>query len=101
MLINDVDSPPDLHLLDHFNFPPSHLEPISSLHWAATEESYTLPDLPLETEELETALASTSGERTKENSRNSRELAKVKKRKATYDKANEIREDWFRGDFDG
>ncbi|GAA5821415.1 hypothetical protein JCM11251_004612 [Rhodosporidiobolus azoricus] len=93
LVINDADSPPDLHLVESFNFSSSDLSPIASMHWAATEESWTPPDLPLE---MEDAPPTEGGAK-----RNSREAGKLKKRKATFDKAREAREDFFRGDFDG
>ncbi|GAA6028044.1 hypothetical protein JCM8097_001845 [Rhodosporidiobolus ruineniae] len=90
MVINDADSPPDLHLLDSFNFSPSDVEPVASINWAATEEDWTPADLP-----LEVAAEAEGGKR------NSREAGKLKKRKAAFDKAKEAREDFFKGDFDG
>ncbi|GAA5979467.1 hypothetical protein JCM11641_005404 [Rhodosporidiobolus odoratus] len=91
-LINDADSPPDLHLLDSFNFSPSDLAPVASLHWAATEESWTPPDLPLELEEVPEGAPP---------KRNSRDNSKLKKRRQTYEKAKEARADFFRGEYDG
>ncbi|GAA5976381.1 hypothetical protein JCM10908_005479 [Rhodotorula pacifica] len=143
MVINDADSPPDLHLLESFNFSPEDLAPISSLHWAATQESWSPPDLPLGTtadpeealsnatatatateeagkvdadvkvEEGGVAPATTAEEgstaakaaetapRPPVPRRNNRETLKLKKRRATFEKAREAREDFFRGEFDG
>jgi tRNA (adenine-N(1)-)-methyltransferase non-catalytic subunit len=88
MAINDADSPPDFHLLESFNFSPSDLAPISSLHWAATEESYIPPDLPLEIPD------------NTPKSKSTREQAKMKKRRATFDKSQASRDDFLTGDFD-
>lgn len=130
MIVNDADSPPDLHLLESFNFSPQDLAPIASLHWAATQESWSPPDLPLGTadtsaeggggERNEAAMpveaattevkkdelaggAATTPETTapKPPRKNNREALKLKKRRATFEKAREAREDFFRGDFDG
>lgn len=98
LVINDFDSPPDLHLLDSFNFSPSDLSPITSIHWAATEESYTPPDLPLELTEV---VEDVNGLEKAGKQRNNREMIKLKKRKLTYDKTKEAREEFFRGGFDG
>lgn len=88
MVINGVDSPPDLHFMSSFNFAPSQREPIRSLHFAATQESWAPADLPLEIEDPAQV-------------RNSRDWSKVKKRKALYDKLNETRQEFFDGGFDG
>lgn len=129
MIVNDADSPPDLHLLESFNFSPQDLAPIASLHWAATQESWSPPDLPLGTadtgaeggggegtagaegaattevkkDEAGAADAATTTETTapKPPRKNNREALKLKKRRATFEKAREAREDFFRGDFDG
>lgn len=89
LVINGVDSPPDLHLLESFNFNPAELEPITSMHFAATEESWTPPALPLELEDV-------PGKQ-----RNTRDIVKIKKRKAVYDKAQATRDEFFAGGFDG
>ncbi|GAA5891358.1 hypothetical protein JCM6882_004670 [Rhodosporidiobolus microsporus] len=94
LVVNDADSPPDLHLLESFNFSASDISPVTSIHWAATEESWTPPDLPLE---LQDAPNQPEGAP----KRNSREAGKLRKRKATFDKAREARDDFFRGEFDG
>ncbi|KPV76565.1 uncharacterized protein RHOBADRAFT_13002 [Rhodotorula graminis WP1] len=85
MVVNDADSPPDLHLLDTFNFGAAETSPIVSLHWAATDPSWSPPDLPLEA--------------AKRN--NSRDVQKLKKRRAAFDKAREAREEFLTGGFDG
>lgn len=135
MIVNDADSPPDLHLLESFNFSPQDLAPIASLHWAATQESWSPPDLPLGTADtgaegggegegtaaampVEVEGASTEVKKDvlaggaaeadanaatapKPPRKNNREALKLKKRRATFEKAREAREDFFRGDFDG
>ncbi|GAA5862650.1 hypothetical protein JCM3774_001091 [Rhodotorula dairenensis] len=117
MIVNDADSPPDLHLLESFNFSAVDLAPISSLHWAATQESWSPPDLPLGSAaapppptSAEDAVA-VADERKEQDDpqqqqggvprKNTRETLKLKKRRATFDKAREAREDFFRGEFDG
>ncbi|KAM0754737.1 Gcd10p-domain-containing protein [Meredithblackwellia eburnea MCA 4105] len=89
MIINDSDSPPDVHILESFNFSAEQTSNIASLHWAATEEDWAPPDLPLE---LDPSTAK---------SKNSRELTKIRRRKATFDKAKEGRDDFLSGKFDG
>lgn len=89
LVINDADSPPDLHILETFNFTPAELEPIASIHWAATEESYIAPDLPMEVPEG-----------TPKN-KSAREQTKIKRRKAVFDKTQQTREEYFAGGFDG
>ena len=89
LVINDCDSPPDLHILESFNFTQELLAPIAAIHWAQTEDAWTPPDLPLEVEPQEVK------------GKNTRELVKVKKRKATFDKAKEAREEFLAGGFDG
>ncbi|GAA5858279.1 hypothetical protein JCM1840_001127 [Sporobolomyces johnsonii] len=127
LVLNDADSPPDLHLVESFNFSPSDLAPIQSIHWAATDPEWSPPDLPLEAEEsalLAASAAAGSGEGTREEqhegddkdeekdkaeakrqrnerNKNSRELGKLKRRKATFEKAREARDEFFRGQFDG
>ncbi|BGP23270.1 eukaryotic translation initiation factor 3 62 kDa subunit [Rhodotorula toruloides] len=102
-VINDADSPPDLHLLEHFNFSPSDLAPITSIHWAATDESWSPPDLPLELAELdkekerEAEAAKGMGKEGSAPKRNTRELHKLRKRKATFEKVQEARDEYFRG----
>ena len=88
-MINDVDSPPDLHLLESFNFSPAYLEPIIAMNWAATEESYVPPELPLEVAE------------NTPKSKSIREQSKIRKRKATFDKMQQTRDEFFKGGFDG
>lgn len=117
MVINDADSPPDLHLIESFNFPveSSALDPIQSIHWAATESSWVPPDLPLEStstpvspvvlEELE-GVSEEEKEREMKRVRNlrnkqQRELNKLKKRKGTFDKSRMAREEFFKGEYDG
>ncbi|BGO90082.1 hypothetical protein NBRC10512_004020 [Rhodotorula toruloides] len=106
-VINDADSPPDLHLLEHFNFSPSDIAPITSIHWAATDESWSPPDLPLELAELdkekerETEAAKGKGKEGSAPKRNTRELHKLRKRKATFQKVQDARDEYFRGGFDG
>ncbi|BGP14425.1 tRNA (adenine(58)-N(1))-methyltransferase non-catalytic subunit trm6 [Rhodosporidiobolus nylandii] len=94
LVVNDADSPPDLHLVESFNFSASDLAPVQSVHWAATEESWTPPDLPLE-------VAETPDPTVEGGKRNTREASKLRKRRATFDKAKEARDEFFRGDFDG
>jgi tRNA (adenine-N(1)-)-methyltransferase non-catalytic subunit len=127
MVINDADSPPDLHLLEQFNFSSSpDLDPIRSVHWAATEPSWSPPDLPLgeeegngtseDTVEITTAELKeqvdadpTKTEEEKERefkrlrnlkNKNQRELNKLKKRKGTFEKAKQAREEFFKGGYD-
>lgn len=90
LVINDFDSPPDLHLSEHFNFLPSALDPVISIHWAATDPAYVAPELPMELEPIEEG-----GQK-----KNSREAAKLKKRKATFEKSQEAREELFDGGWD-
>lgn len=116
MVINDADSPPDLHLLESFNFPQDStaLNPIQSLHWAATESTWVPPDLPLESTSTPIAavvpeeLEGTEEEKEKEikrirNLRNKlqRESNKLKKRKGTFEKGQKARDEFFRGEYDG
>lgn len=106
MVINDADSPPDLHLLDSFNFSASALAPIASLHWAATSTTWTPPDLPLELADLDRSDAAAGVAQqlppgTKAPKRNSRDVQKLRKRKAAFDKAKEARDEYFAGGFDG
>lgn len=89
LVINGVDSPPDLHLLDSFNFNPDELSPITSMHFAATEESWSPPALPLDVEDAATKV------------KNTRDIVKIRKRKAVYDKAKETRDEFFAGGYDG
>ncbi|GAA5985034.1 hypothetical protein JCM5350_003320 [Sporobolomyces pararoseus] len=120
MIINDADSPPDLHILESFNFPSTpDLDPIRSIHWAATETDWSPPDLPLETTETNTEPPApevkadgveeekTEEEKEREfkrlrNLRNKaqRELNKLRKRKSTFDKAKQAREEFFKGEYD-
>lgn len=86
--MNDADSPPDLHIIDSFNFSPVQLSPICSIHWAATDPAYIPPDLPLEIPEGTPKAKST------------REQNKVKRRKILFDKTKMTREDFFKGEFD-
>jgi tRNA (adenine-N(1)-)-methyltransferase non-catalytic subunit len=119
MIINDADSPPDLHILETFNFPSTpDLDPIHSVHWAATEVDWSPPDLPLETmDQPEEAVVEAKAEivedgKTEEekerefkrlrNLRNKaqRELNKLRKRKGTFEKAKRAREEFFKGEYD-
>lgn len=88
MVINDADSPPDLHIIDSFNFTPAQLAPIESIHWAATQPGYSPPDLPMEIPEGTPKAKSI------------REQTKVKRRKALFEKTNQARDEFFRGGFD-
>lgn len=88
MVINGKDSPPDLHLLDSFNFDPADTELIRSLNFASTQPSWTIPDLPTEVEDPSTV-------------KNSREWAKLRKRKNQVDRTEATREEFFAGGFDG
>ncbi|GAA6064134.1 hypothetical protein JCM10212_005135 [Sporobolomyces blumeae] len=149
MVVNDADSPPDLHLVEPFNFSATDLEPIHYVHWAATEPSWTPPELPLEHEAVpprrvpSSAAATTAAadegtgsnrledrtgdstaaesevpsgteqgqtdeekEREMKRLRNlrnkvQREAAKLKKRRATFEKAREMRDEFFAGEYDG
>lgn len=100
--------------MDSFNFSTSSTDLIESIHWAATEESYIPPDLPLEVDPIilnkaqshTNAVASgsvvgnpaTGGIR---NSKLIREQTKLKKRKFTFDKFQAARDEFFAGGFDG
>ncbi|POW14878.1 hypothetical protein PSHT_07299 [Puccinia striiformis] len=44
-VLNNADSPPDLHLLELFNLPKSVLGPLKSLNWAQTEADWTTSDI--------------------------------------------------------
>lgn len=109
MIVNDADSPPDLHLLDTFNFSAAETSPIASLHWAATDPAWTPPDLPLEVEDVaqprdgeaegEGAGAGRGKGAAKRN--NSRDVQKLRKRRAAFDKAKEARDEFLAGGFDG
>ncbi|GAA5921494.1 hypothetical protein JCM3775_003074 [Rhodotorula graminis] len=113
MVVNDADSPPDLHLLDTFNFGAAETSPIASLHWAATDPSWSPPDLPLEVGDLaaaDKAVAAVDdgeGDKGKDKGKeaakrnNSRDVQKLKKRRAAFDKAREAREEFLAGGFDG
>ncbi|GAA6051958.1 hypothetical protein JCM3770_002984 [Rhodotorula araucariae] len=108
MVVNDADSPPDLHLLETFNFSAAETAPLASLHWAATDPAWTPADLPLEAADLDRLAAASTGAAAaaggadgKETKRNSRDLQKLRKRKAAFDKAKEVRDDYFAGGFDG
>lgn len=120
MIINDADSPPDLHILDSFNFPSSpDLDPIRSIHWAATDRDWTPPDLPLEASEAALEIVApepkaddaaddkTEEEKERElkrlrnlRNKNQRELNKLRKRKSTFEKARQAREEFFKGEYD-
>ncbi|GAA5835051.1 hypothetical protein JCM9279_007183 [Rhodotorula babjevae] len=124
MVVNDADSPPDLHLLDTFNFGAAETSPIASLHWAATDPAWSPPDLPLDLAAADKAASKASAaaaaaaaavvdgedgeadkakdkvkEATKRN--NSRDVQKLKKRRAAFDKAREARDEFLAGGFDG
>ena len=118
MVVNDADSPPDLHLLDTFNFGAAETSPIASLHWAATDPTWSPPDLPLEVGDLAAAdkaaaAAAVDGpdeqdkgkdkDKVKEAAKrnNSRDVQKLKKRRAAFDKAREARDEFLAGGFDG
>ncbi|KDE04895.1 hypothetical protein MVLG_04653 [Microbotryum lychnidis-dioicae p1A1 Lamole] len=90
IIINDFDSPPDIHITESFNFPPSALEPIGSLHWGMTEPSWVPADLPLEISQA-----------VLEKTKNSRDIAKIKRRKAAFELMENTRKDFFAGGFDG
>lgn len=60
------------------------------MHFAATEEAWAPPALPLDLAEA------TAGK-----AKNTRDVIKIKKRKAVYDKAKETRDEYFNGGFDG
>ncbi|GAA5929626.1 tRNA 1-methyladenosine methyltransferase subunit GCD10 [Sporobolomyces koalae] len=125
MIVNDADSPPDLHLLESFNFAATpDLDPIQTVHWAATEPAWTPPDLPLETGDALAdqpaqiapgtlkveADAEAMSEEEKERelkrlrnlrNKNQRELNKIRRRKSTFDKAKLARQEYFNGEYDG
>ncbi|OAV86667.1 hypothetical protein, variant [Puccinia triticina 1-1 BBBD Race 1] len=44
-VINNADSPPDLHLLELFNLPTSALAPLKSLNWAQIEADWTTNEI--------------------------------------------------------
>jgi len=44
-VINNADSPPDLHLLELFNLPEEMLAPMKSLNWAQTEADWTTDEI--------------------------------------------------------
>lgn len=100
LVINDADSPPDLHLLESFNYSAETVDHVSAIHWAATEEFYIPPDLPMELEEEGEGTG--SGEKkSKGKSKILRELNKLKRRKAVFDKTKKARDDFFEGGYDG
>jgi tRNA (adenine-N(1)-)-methyltransferase non-catalytic subunit len=88
LIINDADSPPDLHIIESFNFTPEQLAPITSIHWAATLQDYVPPDLPLEIPEGTPKAKSI------------REQTKIKRRKTLFDKTSDTRASLFAGGFD-
>ena len=75
-------------MMDNFNFTSLQTSTITSIHWAATQATYTPPDLPLEIAE-NTA-----------KSKNLREQAKLKRRKELFEKSSQAREDYLNGGFD-
>ena len=97
LVVSDIDSPPDLHVTEAFNFNPKAMVPLASLNWAATVPGWIPSDLPLEVE------VGGGGGAAEAPSKNKlqREAAKLRKRKAALDKANADREDFFRGQYDG
>ncbi|PLW56532.1 hypothetical protein PCANC_01524 [Puccinia coronata f. sp. avenae] len=44
-VINNADSPPDLHLLELFNMPQGMLAPMKALNWAQIEAEWTTPEI--------------------------------------------------------
>ncbi|EFP74480.2 uncharacterized protein PGTG_00436 [Puccinia graminis f. sp. tritici CRL 75-36-700-3] len=44
-VINNADSPPDLHLLELFNLSPSTMKPLKSLNWAQIEADWTTNEI--------------------------------------------------------
>lgn len=44
-VINNADSPPDLHLLELFNLPEEMLAPMKSLNWAQTDADWTTDEI--------------------------------------------------------
>ncbi|KAK4058446.1 tRNA (adenine(58)-N(1))-methyltransferase non-catalytic subunit trm6 [Microbotryomycetes sp. JL221] len=110
-VISDIDSPPDLHIVEAFNLPLSCTDPlISSIHWAATEPEWTLPALPTQIEPNPTAAADVTAvsdvnpskqDDSKPTRINSREVTKIKKRKQQFEKVEQARKDFFNGEFDG
>lgn len=95
MVISDIDSPPDLHLVESFNFNSEALAPVASLNWAATQPQWTPTELPLEVPKPEPGASASA------KSKIQREAAKIKKRRAALSKAAADRGDFFRGQFDG
>ncbi|KAK4051812.1 tRNA (adenine(58)-N(1))-methyltransferase non-catalytic subunit trm6 [Microbotryomycetes sp. JL201] len=96
-VVSDTDSPPDLHIMDAFNFSAEYTAPISSIHWAASEESWSLPPLPSAEECAEGVIASTDGSKPKV----SKEAQRLRKRRAQFQKVMDQRDDFFAGEFDG
>lgn len=102
MLISDIDSPPDVHLTEAFNFNQAALKPLASLNWAATQPEWAPSDLPLELEVAAGAGAGAgAGGEAPSKNKLQREAAKLKKRKLALEQANAEREDFFRGQYDG
>lgn len=95
MLVSDIDSPPDVHLAEAFNFNEQALRPLASLNWAATVPGWGPSDLPVEVE------GAGAGAEGASKNKLQREAAKLRKRKAALEQANADREDFFRGQYDG
>ncbi|KAM0788425.1 hypothetical protein ACM66B_001561 [Microbotryomycetes sp. NB124-2] len=96
-VVNDTDSPPDLHIMDTFNFSAEEMAPISSIHWAATEDSWSLPPLPSVEEPESAAPAPADGTK----ARATKETQRLRKRRAQFQKVIDARDDFFTGEFDG
>ena len=85
--IHDADSPPPLELMPQYNLTAAHTSVLRSIHWAATEQRWTLPTHM--TEELAKVYS------------NERDFNRARKKREAIEDYIRSRDEFFRGNFDG
>ncbi|TIB82590.1 Gcd10p-domain-containing protein [Wallemia mellicola] len=90
LLIHDADSPPNLDILESMNLPEESIrQSVRHLNWVTIEEDFVNPPLKLEAKE--------GGE----NWKSHHERDKILKRKEQLTALENLRKEFFDGDFDG
>ncbi|MBW0488922.1 hypothetical protein O181_028637 [Austropuccinia psidii MF-1] len=106
-VINDTDSPPDFHLIDHLNLDPKLLVPLKSLNWTQIEPDWTTPEIeqvlnhPLVASQPLSPNSNDCKRETGPDRFNEKTRAKLKKKFKRAQELMKIRQDFLGNQFEG
>lgn len=102
LAIHDNDSVPEFDIVRSINFPAHVVDDVlRTLHWAQVDRDYQHPYIPPMPERLEDAIKDSGAEGLKAFRARERERHRMGKKYAAKAELDELREEFFEGDFDG